>query len=289
MTHGNHDIQFLFTKNHTMAIVYYIMKYISKPEATLHSKLTIAAAIHKTMSTSPQSGSDAYISRMMLLKMYNKLDSLREVAVPEAISHLLKFPDHYTDATFVNIHTTHVLRHMCDLAQHQLIDNDIDVQEDDFNSEIIITDRGFCTISLFDNYAYHGPHLVEYCLYDYCVQFYKRKKLNGLLFDTHHPQHAHYSQFLRKDSMTVPTLLGKLLFIKPDSEEEKKREDYYCLITSMFFPWSHRRTPKSPEESWEQFVEANQDTLLPHIRCMIYNLTLLHKSKEEMHIHQMQL
>src|SRR5436305_3243926 len=29
MTRGNHDIQFLFTKNHALVIVYYIMKYIS--------------------------------------------------------------------------------------------------------------------------------------------------------------------------------------------------------------------------------------------------------------------
>ena len=89
--------------------------------------------------------------------------------------------------------------------------------------------------------------------------------------------------------MTVPTLLGKLLFVKSDSEDEKKREDYYCLIASMFFPWSHRWTPKSSEESWEQFVEANQEILSPRIRRMIYNLTLLHKSKEETRIHQMQL
>ena len=116
MTRGNHDIQFLFTKNHALAIVYYIMKYISKPEAALHSKLTVCAAMRKTISTSPQSGSDSYIAKMMLLKTYNKLDSLREVGVPEAISHLLKFPDHYTDATFVNIHTTHILRHMHDLS-----------------------------------------------------------------------------------------------------------------------------------------------------------------------------
>src|SRR5216117_811532 len=71
MTRGNHDIQFLFTNNHAMAIVYYIMKYISKPEAALHSKLTIAAAIHKTMTTSPQPDSDSYIVKMMLLKTYN--------------------------------------------------------------------------------------------------------------------------------------------------------------------------------------------------------------------------
>ena len=27
MTRSNHDVQFLFTKNHAMAIIYYIMKY----------------------------------------------------------------------------------------------------------------------------------------------------------------------------------------------------------------------------------------------------------------------
>ena len=144
MTRGNHDIQFLFTKNHAMAIVYYIMKYISKPEAALHSKFTVCGAIRKTMPTSPQPGSDAYIAKMILLKTYNKLDSLRVVGVPEEISHLLTFPDHYTDATFVNIHTTHSLWHMHDLVQHQLIDDDI--EEDDFNSEIIVTGRGFCAV-----------------------------------------------------------------------------------------------------------------------------------------------
>ena len=45
ITRGNHDIQFLFTKKHALAIIHYIMKYISKPEASLHSKLTVAAAL----------------------------------------------------------------------------------------------------------------------------------------------------------------------------------------------------------------------------------------------------
>ena len=69
-------------------------------------------------------------------------------------------------------------------------------------------DRGFCTVSLFDDYAYRGEALANYCLYDYCAQFYKYKRLNGLLFDPSHPQREHYSQFLRKDTVTVPTLLG---------------------------------------------------------------------------------
>ena len=88
MTRGNHDIQFLFTKNHAMAIIYYIMKYISKPEAALHSKLTVAAAVRKTISSSPEPGSNAYIAKSMLLKTYNKLDSLREVGGVPCILHV---------------------------------------------------------------------------------------------------------------------------------------------------------------------------------------------------------
>src|SRR5947199_6704045 len=62
MTRDNHDVQFLFTKNHALAIVYYIMKYISKPEAALHSKLIVCAAMRKTMTTFSQLGSDSYIA-----------------------------------------------------------------------------------------------------------------------------------------------------------------------------------------------------------------------------------
>src|SRR5579859_6402995 len=38
MMRANHDGQFLFTKNHAWSVIHYIMKYISKPEDSLHSK-----------------------------------------------------------------------------------------------------------------------------------------------------------------------------------------------------------------------------------------------------------
>ena len=172
---GNNDIQFLFTKKHTLAIVHYVMKYITKPEAALHSKLTVAAAVRKTLTTSPEPGSSADIAKKMLLKLNNKLDSLREVGVPEAISHLLKFPDHYMDANFINIHMDHLLRHMQLLVQCQNCNDDRSDQEDEFSSKIIATKCGYTTVSLLDDYAYQGESLSNYCLYDYCSQFYKAK------------------------------------------------------------------------------------------------------------------
>ena len=63
MTHRNHDIQFLFTKNHSLTIIHYIMKYISKPEAALHSKLMVTAAVRKTISTSTEPGSNVDIAK----------------------------------------------------------------------------------------------------------------------------------------------------------------------------------------------------------------------------------
>jgi hypothetical protein len=195
------------------------MKY-TKPEASLHSKLTVAAAVRKTMSENPEPGSSANIARRMLLKTYNKLDSLREVGVPEAISHLLKFPDHYTDAKFATIHTNHLLWHMQALTR--LNDDGSDQDDDEFSSEIIAIKCGYSTVSLVDDYTYRGDSLAHYCLYDYCSQIYKFKRSNDLLFDSPHPQSETHTQFLRGESIIVPSLLDKILFVKPDSIDEKE-------------------------------------------------------------------
>src|SRR5947208_13444249 len=74
MTRGNHDIQFLFTKNHALAAIHYVMKYITKAEVALHSKLTIAAAVRKALAA-PSSTND--VGKKMLLKIYNKMESYR--------------------------------------------------------------------------------------------------------------------------------------------------------------------------------------------------------------------
>ena len=96
----NYNCQFLFTKNYALTIIHYVMKYISKPEAALHSELTIAAAVRKAL-TATLSSSNIDLRRTMILKTYNKLDSHYKVGIPEAISHLLEFPwDHYMNKTF---------------------------------------------------------------------------------------------------------------------------------------------------------------------------------------------
>ena len=206
------------------------MKYITKPELALHSKLTIAAAVRKALA-SANSATTSDQAKTMLLKIYNKLDSYREVGVPEAISHMLGYPDHYTDVPFINIHTTHLLNYIKQLATRQS-------QEDHFEGEILIGNDSHLSLgSFFDDYAYRGPTYSDYCLYDYTRLVYKRKGVSATPFDPKHPQHLSHRQFLRETSNVIPTLLGHLLFLNKESDKKTEREDYYCLIVSLFFSW----------------------------------------------------
>jgi len=280
----NHDCQYLFTQIHALAIIHYTMKYISKAEENTHSKLTIAAAVAKALTIAKPNGQDH--GKSMLIKTYNRLSSHREVGIPEALSHLLNYPDALTDAIFQSVHTTHLLNHLKSLNNGQ-----DDLTPMDLGESTIIQERGTPTLlSLFDNYANRGPGLADMCLYDYASLVYKSRNYGGIPFDPEHPQHRTYRQFVRRDAVAIPTLLGKLLFLRPDSEEQPVRNNYFCLLSGLFTPWSQEHPPvKSVSESWEVFFSDRKDFLSPRILRYIDNLALLHKSKEEAEIDRLQL
>jgi ATP-dependent DNA helicase PIF1 len=280
----NHDCQYLFTQIHALAIIYYTMKYISKAEDNTHSKLTIAAAVAKALRTSNNNGQD--LGKSMLIKTYNKLSSHREVGLPEIISHLLDYEDVVTGAKFENIYTTHLLNHL------KAYNNEKDglIPTDLGDSSIIRTRNTDSIVALFDDYAHRGSSLADMCLYDYCSLVYKSDDAGGIPFDEGHPLQKSYRQFVRKDGAFIPTLLGRLLFLRPDSEDESVRSDYFCLLSGLFLPWSRQQPPVKPvANSWEEFYSTKRNILSPRILRYIDNLSLLHKSKEEAQIDQLQL
>src|SRR5579859_4665150 len=241
MMRANHDGQFLFTKNHALSIIHYIIKYISKPEDLLHSKLAIAAAVRKDISVANTNHSaDFNLRKSMLIKILNKLDSHREVGLPEIVSHLLDFPDHYTSAIFPKVHTTQLLKYITlaygddpSNSHHQMksraelseLEDEPQSQDtlgSDHNpapvidspqydapqSEIVVSKGQFALISKFDDYALRGEDLAEYCLYDYCSLFYKKKaQSGGFSLDNGHKQHHSHRQFFTDPA--IPALLGR--------------------------------------------------------------------------------
>ena len=172
----------------------------------------------------------------MLLKIYNKLGSYREVGVPEAISHMLDYPDHYTDGHFANLNTNHLQNYIkymqLILPLHEpepaSVEN-VDVEPD---FEIIVevnTDNGrrYDLVPVFDDYVHHGDSLANYCLYDYRTLMYKDRKAGGIPFDSRHQQYKTHTQLVRGSTVAIPTLLGRLLFL----HKRQKRTRIEKVIT----------------------------------------------------------
>jgi hypothetical protein len=291
MTHANHDCQFLLTKDHAISIIYYIMKYISKPEAALHTKLTVAAAVRDAMQSSTGSYmSDVDITKQFLIKVYNKLDTQREVGLPEAISHLLNVPDHYTDAVFDRLHTTHLLRYVAQFSLDQVYRPESEDDENDevLDSQIVVSNKKYIIVSPFDDYAHREPRLANFCLYDYVSMVYKSRERGGITFADEHPQYKSHRQFIRQQTYAIPNLLGRLLFVTKDSRDAKARNDYYCIVSWLFIPWSFHGPHMTGDQSWKEFYDANIERISPRLAYHIDNLDLLHKSKEESQIDVLQ-
>lgn len=105
--------------------------------------------------------SRADIGKMMLVNVHKNMDSCRENIAPETISHLLGCPDHYTDVSFVNIHTTHLLTSVKQLFTGPRASNCTDGQVD--TEMAIINSEGRLSLgSLFDYYSNRGPGFAEY-------------------------------------------------------------------------------------------------------------------------------
>ena len=290
MTHANHDCQFLFTKDHAISIIYYIMKYISKPEASLHTKLTIAAAVRDAMqNVNANYMSDVDITKSFLIKTYNRLDTQREVGVPEAISYLLNISDHYTEAIFECLHTSHLLRYVKRFSYDKEDESSAEDEQDrTLDSRVIVSNKSYTIISPFDDYAYRWPHFANLCMYDYRSMIYKSKEKGGITFTSEHPQHKTHRQFVRQDSYAIPNLLGRLLFVSRSSRDSQKREEYYGLVSWIFIPWLYEQPHMTESQSWEEFYNGKRGEMSPRLLYHIDNLDLLHKSKEESQIDVLQ-
>src|SRR5436190_22429025 len=74
------------------------------------------------------------------------------------------------------------------------------------------------------------------------------------------------------------------MFLNKDSPKQDVQEDYYCLITALFFPWNFDTQLNPNNISWKQFFHDNRHHLSPRLSRYIDNLDLLHKTREETRI-----
>src|SRR5216117_2528060 len=70
----------------------------------------------------------------------------------------------------------------------------------------------------------------------------------------------HQSPIHSKGNRAIPTLLGKLLFLRPDSDDELVRNEYFCLVSGLLIPWTRDQSPvKASTDSWEKFFSIKKE------------------------------
>src|SRR5205814_5498320 len=204
----------------------------------------------------------------------------------EAISHLLHYPDHYTSLSFQSINTTQLWLYVTKLQD--TYDRINSVVDNRLRSQIISVPGGHTLLSAFDDYRLRGELLANYCLYDYRITIYKRKQRNGIHFSIDHPQHSTHSQFCRETENVTPCLIGTLLHLSANSPDANVREKFFCILIALFIPWYDNMQLKQAGDSWEDHFHNRSPHLSPRIRRYIFNIDLLHKSKEESQFDRMQ-
>jgi hypothetical protein len=124
--------------------------------------------MHPTVShpSSPTLVRNAFTTKKYFYSKY-KLTSHREVGIPEAISHLLSYPDVFSGATFENIYTTHLLNHLkaYNNGQEDLTPTDLG------DSSIVRIRKIVSIVTLFDDYAHRGP-VWQTCAFTIIARWY---------------------------------------------------------------------------------------------------------------------
>jgi hypothetical protein len=155
---------------------------------------------------------------------------------------------------------------------------------DALDARVIVSNYKYTIVVPFDDYTYRGLNLVDFCLYDYCSMVYMRQRKGGIGFTTQHSQKKSHYQFIHQDSYAIPNLLGRLPFVSKSTRNMGKQEEYCCLISWLFIPWSHHHPHMATNQSWKEFYNANMERISPRLLHHINNLDFLHKSKEETQI-----
>jgi len=134
------------------------------------------------------------IGKQMIQKVHNKIESHREVGLPDAISHLLDYPDHYTGADYVNINTNQLLSYSKSMNSITATDPTPEIRttaerahDGEPDSQIVRVEGRNKLINVFDDYPYRGPDLAGFSLYDYTALYYKGKGMYGIYFTEEHP------------------------------------------------------------------------------------------------------
>src|SRR5579859_6968089 len=86
----------------------------------------------------------------------------------------------------------------------------------------------------------------------------------------------------------TPCLIGTLFHLSANSPDPNMHEKFFCILVALFIPWHDHMPLKQAADSWEDHFHSRLSHLSPRIHRYIFNINLLHKSKEESQFDRLQ-
>ena len=104
---SNQDLSFLATRAKALALLYYIMNYATKDEASTYQMVMTAAMMRKTLEQAEQASNPSNAEKITLekgmmnfsLRVFNRMSHDKEVSGVQVASSLLQLPAYYTPRT----------------------------------------------------------------------------------------------------------------------------------------------------------------------------------------------
>ncbi|KAK4702598.1 hypothetical protein P7C70_g3623, partial [Phenoliferia sp. Uapishka_3] len=305
----NHDLKALFTDPTSCAFAFYMTKYMTKTELSLHRFYALAAAsaeLHQRARD--DADGDVENARQFIVKCCNRVGAEMEFSAPAVAFYLLFNKDSFSTETFVGLYLAMFASRLAALERQALESQSDDAastsqtfsEEAQQNSqtesvavEIDEDGTGVVEHNQADDYFFRAEELSEECLYLFVSRYEiitkkgdhldSRGAKSGFTANRRYdfgPSHPRFKthRLRERSKPVIPRIEGRSV-PRRNHPEKKYREWYAKAILMLFKAWRNLEDLKKKEETWEDALQRFQP--LPHIQAYIDNLQLLHQMKDD--------
>ncbi|KAJ3557162.1 hypothetical protein NM688_g1617 [Phlebia brevispora] len=231
----NTDVTCLLSGTQVKAVVAYVSDYVTKSPLKTYSMFqAIKSVLEKREDVLTESPSRAEAARKLICKMVNALTARMETGGPMLCTHLLGYPDHYTD------HRFKVFPWVSFVKRVRLATEDTAAEDDNVEDEMLVLKRtktgDIIGTTKINDYIYRPAEFHAYCLYDFLSLTTTEKLTAKTRERTRAARAAHLSSDVQRQLEEEHAELDEEENDEEDDEPEDREREIDYKETFHFLP-----------------------------------------------------
>ncbi|KAK4699453.1 ATP-dependent DNA helicase PIF1, partial [Phenoliferia sp. Uapishka_3] len=289
----NHDLKALFLDPRTAAFSYYMTKYMTKTELSLHRFYALASiAANIQVESRLDCSTDLLNAKQLITKCCNRVGAEMEYSAPAVAFYLLFRKDHFSSETFEGLHLAMFSSRIVAMENEARGEGD----DDAFESVTVEVDAETAVVvehNQADNYILRAHELDGECLYLFVSRYEVITSRGDRAQDSRSsrgrpanrrynflPPHPRYltHRLKERDIPAVPRIEGRTV-PRRDATTPQAREWYAKSILILFRPWRTLGDLLGGAVCWEDALALFEPS--EAVQRYIDNLQLLHRMKAD--------